>query len=188
MKKFFYLLIIPFVLLTSCSKDDNSPSAKHLFYNYLDQNMNLSDIIFDETGSSFELGWLFDSSTGGKVVELGGIFPEAGTYTVTLWDASTEAVLAQTSVTATAGKLTMKKVTTVVIEANKDYVVSYNSYPGKDYYWDNPSASIYPVELNGITVYGEVETGTSSATSEFPGTSVNTTIVGIPEIGFIKNK
>lgn len=175
------------IVLTSCSDDDKGRRAKYLFSQYLINEINITEYAYDEMESSFELGWVFDSSVGGKVTELGGLFPESGAYTVTLWDAETEAILAQTSVNATAGKRSMKKIDAITIEPDKTYVVSYNSFSGRDYYWLNPEVTIYPLELDGLTVYGEVETGTGSATSEFPGADPNTTIVGVPEIGFVKN-
>jgi hypothetical protein len=186
MKKAFYLLCISFILL-SCGSDDNEPKAKYEFSAYLIDEISILEHAYDEDGSSFEIGWLFDSEDGGKVVSLGGLFPEAGTYTVTLWDAETQAVLAQVDVVAEAGELSMEKIDAVTIVAGKDYVVSFNTFSNRDYYWLSPGVSIYPVELDGITVHGEVETGTSSADSEFPGTDTNTTVVGVPEIGFIKN-
>lgn len=188
MKKLYTVLFLSLILISSCGDDEKKgPSASHEFSTYLVDEILIKDYVYDETGDSFEIGWVFDSEDGGKVTELGGLFPEAGTYTVTLWDAATEAILGQAEVTAVAGKLVMKKIDTVVIEAGKDYVISYNSYDGRDYYWLNPGVSIYPVELDGITVYGEVETSTDSDDSEFPRTSLSGTVVGVPEIGFIKN-
>lgn len=188
MKKNYYLLILLSILFTACSSDDEKVSAvKYEFSSYLIDEISIKDYHFDEEGSSFELGWLFDSENGGKVVELGGLFPVGGTYTVTLWDAETEDMLAQAEVSATAGKRVMKKIDAITIEAGKDYVVSYNTYSGRDYYWLEPETSIYPLKLNGITVYGEVEDGNNSENSVFPGTNLNETIVGVPEIGFVEN-
>ncbi len=187
MKKVSSILVCLIILLSSCSDDEKGSRAKYLFSQYLVDEINIAEYTYDETESSFELGWVFDSSVGGKVTELGGMFPESGTYTVTLWDADTEAILAQTSVNATAGKRSMKKIDAVTIEPDKTYVVSYNTFSSRDYYWLSPEVTIYPLELDGLTVYGEVETGTGSATSEFPGIDTNNTIVGVPEIGFVKN-
>lgn len=189
MKKLSYLLLSSFIVLSSCSKDDDkdkTPMGDHAYTTYLLDEIQITEHAFDEDGSSYEIGWVFDSEDGGKVVSLGGLFPASGTYTVTLWDADTEEILAQADVTATEGELAMESIDAVVIEAGKDYIVSYNTYNGRDYYYLNPGVSIFPLELDGITVYNEVEASSDSEESVFP-TNSNQSIVGVPEIGFIKN-
>jgi len=74
----------------------------------------------------------------------------------------------------------MKQIESVIIEPETDYVVSYDSSPGRDYYWSE--TTIYPLDLGAIVVKGHVET---SSVGTFPGVNVYNSIVGVPEIGFV---
>lgn len=183
MKKYILgLAILGFTMLFSCGSDgdDKKLTATYDFTDHLLDEISLLDYAYDETGSSYEIGWVFSSETGGSVIELGGVFPEAGTYTVTLWS-STGEVLAQTDVTATVGVRVMKEISKVNIAANTDYVISYNTTGDRDYYWLDSPEGFYPLDLGTIVVKGEVETEPGA----FPGTSGQDIIVGVPEIGFV---
>jgi hypothetical protein len=172
------------------------------FNQYLKDKGDTMNIEVDPASFPVELGYSFVASDTGTVYEIGIRLPDSGnTYTVTLWDGVTQAVLARKNIEVNSplGFAYTDLSSTneqVSIAANHTYVISVNTNPvntppaGKavDYNIYDVSrtdrANIFPMTESYITF--QYEYTQASYTPAFPGllsTYLNF-LNGIVDIGF----
>jgi hypothetical protein len=172
------------------------------FNKYLQDKGDTVKISLDPASFPVELGYTFVASDTGTVYEIGIRLPDSGnTYTVTLWDAATQAVLARKNieVNSPSGFAYYDLSSTneqVSIAANHTYVISVNTNPvntppaGKatDYnIYDierTDQANIFPMTEGYITY--QYEYTQASYTPTFPGqlSVYQNFLNGIVDIGF----
>ena len=196
--------IFTITCFTTCTKDQNTIVAVNPFMQYYhDQQTNLQ-VTATNNDFPFELGYTFVSSIPGYILSIGLSLPDSGyTYTVTLWDAATQAVLARENCTTqeTQGLVgfvyyDLRAVNAeVAIQANHTYVISanvnpVNAPPGKapNYvYYNierNDQANIFPMTEGPITFLNQYTQ--ASYTPTFPAqlSVYQNFLNGIVDIGF----
>src|SRR5580704_5545782 len=100
-------LLLPVFLLTSsttCNKTRHNPpprvSMVNPFNQYLHNEGDTVSVSLHPNELPVEIGYSFTVSDSGAVYQLGVRLPDTGkTYTVTLWDGATQAVLARQNIT-----------------------------------------------------------------------------------------
>src|SRR5580704_14306278 len=103
-KAFWLLLPAVFTLTcsTTCTKKHIGPPRVTMinpFNQYLKDKGDTMKIEVDPASFPVELGYSFVASDTGTVYEIGIRLPDSGnTYTVTLWDGATQAVLARENI------------------------------------------------------------------------------------------
>lgn len=109
----------------------------------------------------YEMGYYFSASVPGKVTQLGGKMPEAGTYTITLWDVATKAVLRQKTLElGTPDKVVFEAIDPVAITDNtKKYAVTINNIASGvtrkyDLWKKTGGGSFMPFVQGNILVHG----------------------------------
>ena len=180
------------IAATSCKKD-NTPKTKT--ENPAKATIDAKSVV--DTSyifglSSFEFGNKFYSSRNGNITKLGCKMPQTGNYRISLWNFSTQDLIAATTVAITdTSKFTYNSVSPIAITSNVRYVISLNNTSSgtpKQYYiyFKKPTtsgASIYPFTSGSITYEDFREK--SSTTSTFPSLTLsNWAIVGVPDLQF----
>ena len=188
MEKLLFLAATALVLSTSCKKSDDpvvkpaeaSPVNKTFFLNI--------PVTFNATGSgNYEYGFKFNVTQNGRVTKLGCRMPDAGTYRVTIWDASVtpQVVLGSANITQAAGALTFQGITQVALTTGKDYFVSVWS-SGK-WYEIRPSTAAafpFPVSIGSVSLKGYQWIGSPSLPQKFPTIAETTYVAGLPDFEF----
>ncbi len=191
---------------TTCSKkhvpNGGRVSMVNPFNQYLQHTGDTIKITVDNASFPIELGYTFTASDTGTVYEIGIRLPDSGnTYTVTLWDGATQAVLARENIKVNSPTgfsyydLTSTNAQ-VSIAANHTYVISVNTNPvnlppaGKavDYnIYDitrTDQANIFPMTEGYITYLYEYTQ--AAYTPTYPGllSIYQNYLNGIVDIGF----
>ncbi len=134
----------------------------------------------------YELGYYFSAAVPGKVTQLGAKMPEAGTYTITLWDVATKAVLRQKTLElGTPDKLIFEAIDPVEVTDNtKKYAVTINNIAAGvtrkyDLWKTTAGGSFMPFVQGNILVHGSYASAipTSSTASVFPITYAYTDVL-----------
>jgi hypothetical protein len=194
MKKYFFIAVAALALTTSsCKKDDPvvtppSPEASPILTAFL---VNTPTTLTTTGSGGYEYGTKFSVTKNGKITKLGCKMPQAGTYRVTLWDASVTpaVVLAQSSVTQAAGTLTFNSITAAAVTTGKDYFVSIWSN-GQWYEIRKVGGGnfTYPITQGSISIKGYSWIGASVADPiKFPTNNATDYIAGIPDFEFQAN-
>ena len=196
MKKTIYAAVLFLTIgiaATSCKKD-NTPKTKteNPAKATIEAKLVVDTSLAFATGS-WEFGNKFYVSKNGNITKLGCKMPDAGSFRVSLWDFSTQNLIAATTVTITdTSKFVYNAVSPIAITANTRYLISTNNTSGgvaKRYfvYFKKPSAStpIYPFTTGSVTYETLQEKG--STTSVFPDgvPSVDRYyFIGVPDFQF----
>jgi hypothetical protein len=121
----------------------------------------------------FEEGNIFFSSKNGVITKLGAIFPQHGTYKVTIWDAVQDTVMASAEVVCSdSTQFAYTSITPLHIIANQQYMLCNNSSDGPSpysyYTYENNffNLLLYPYSVGSITIGSNYYY--PSATSVFP--------------------
>lgn len=188
MKKIFLFATAATVFFASCKKDDDavakpaetSPVTKTFFQTI--------PVTIAATGSgNYEYGFKFGVTQNGKVTKLGSRMPDAGTYRVTLWDASVtpKVAIGTASITAAAGVITFQSISPVNLVTGKDYFVSIWS-SGRWYEIKPATASAfsYPINIGSISITGYQWIGSPATPQAFPTNSETTYVAGAPDLEF----
>jgi Domain of unknown function (DUF4082) len=190
-------LLIPFLfvglLLNACKKDDTvavKPSENPVASLVADADWVVADA---SNGGKYELGYVFSTTTKGKLTQVAAQMISPGIYTVSVWDADTKALLRQKSIEQSSpNKFSTATVEDLVIEKDKKYVVSINNTIGgvaKGYNSVKKkvasATTIFPISKGSIiiqkSVYG------NGGTIIFPNVDYSTTnaFYGFADITFI---
>ncbi|MCX6318484.1 MAG: DUF4082 domain-containing protein [Bacteroidetes bacterium] len=176
---------------TSCKKDDpdpvptpkaveSAPVNKTFFVN--------TPVTIQATGAgNYEYGMKFTVTQNGKVTKLASRMPQAGTYRVTLWDASAtpKVAIGTASITQTAGALTYQSITPVSLTTGKDYFISV--WSSGQWYEIRPIGGgtfAYPIVIGSVSLSGYQWAGTPASPQTFPTNSDNTYVAGLPDFEF----
>jgi hypothetical protein len=191
-------LLIPFLflglLLNACKKDDTvavKPSENPVASLLTDADWKITT----RNNGKYEVGYVFSATTNGKVTQVAAQMGEPGIYTVSIWDATSKALLRQKSIEQSSpSKFTLATVDELAIEKDKKYLVSINntinnvaklySILAKS---TGGSTTIFPISRGSIIIQKSVYS--SSATSVFPTTDYSETnaFFGFADITFIPN-
>jgi hypothetical protein len=191
-------LLIPFLLLglliNACKKDDAAavkPSENPVASLLTDADWKITTL----NNGKYELGYVFSASTNGKITQVAAQMGEPGIYTVSIWDATTKALLRQKSLEQSSpSKFTLATVDELVIEKDKKYLVSINNTinnVAKSYSvlakTAGGTSTIFPISRGSIIIQKSVYS--ASATPVFPATdfSSSNTFFGFADITFIPN-
>ena len=174
--------------LSSCKSKDAVKPAENVLSAYTTDGTLVNEVL---TGSAFEFGVVFSASVAGKLTQVGGRMPEAGTYRVTVWDNASKQVLRQKIVEQTTpDRLTLNDVEPLLLTPNTRYVISVNSQAAganRKYhkFAKTDGGDLFPVVKGSILV--ESSTYGTGATAVFPAnTSVaKTRLYGFPDFTFI---
>jgi hypothetical protein len=202
-------LLLPVFLLTSsttCNKTRHNPpprvSMVNPFNQYLHNEGDTVSVSLHPNELPVEIGYSFTVSDSGTVYQLGVRLPDTGkTYTVTLWDGATQAVLARQNITVlTDTAFTWFDLTSinaqVSIYPGHTYVISAFMVPvgtnpaagqGEFDFYDverRDQGNIFPM-TEGVVTYMNEYTQTAF-TPTFPGnlSEYQNFINGIVDIGF----
>ncbi len=165
------IVLLSTLMLTffSCKKDDpkttldpeNAPISKAFF-------VGPFTITVSGTGN-WEYGCKFTVARPGKITKLGSKMPTTGTYRVTLWDADTKTVLAQSNITQPAGQaITFNPITAVAVSTGKNYLISIWSNTNWNEIRKSGGGSMgFPITSGNITITGYqwVSSATGGATA-----------------------
>lgn len=179
-------------IFTSCKKDDpdpvptpkaaeSAPINKTFFLN--------TPVLIAATGSgSFEYGMKFTVTQNGKVTKLASRMPEAGTYRITLWDASVtpKVVIGTANITQSAGALTFQAITPVSLTTGKDYFISI--WSNVKWYQIMPvgpaTTFSYPIVIGSISLSGYQWVASAATPQSFPTNSDNTYVAGLADFEY----
>lgn len=179
-------------IFASCKKDDpdpvptpkaaeQSPMNKTFFVN--------TPVTIQASGSgNYEYGMKFTVTQNGKVTKLASRMPQAGTYRITLWDASVtpKVVLGTANITQTAGALTYQAITPVSLTTGKDYVVTV--WSSGQWYEIRPAAPAvaftYPIVIGSISISGYQWVSSAASPQTFPTNAETTYVAGLPDFEF----
>lgn len=154
MKKTVSLIII-LILMISCSKSDSTPEEANFFQELV--SVVGFTTIDRLTGGGFssenEMGIAFKPKFNGRVtafaLKLPVIVNEG--VKVTLWDFATKTKITETLLNITAIDVDFKKeITPVLLEKNKEYVLSFNSI--YSYNYSKTEKIVYPFESKNFTI------------------------------------
>jgi hypothetical protein len=191
-------LLIPFfllvVLINSCKKDETTtPAAK--------PNENPVSSLVSETGwtltsrsnSQYELGYVFSSTAAGKITQLGVQMGEPGTYTVSVWDATSKALLRQKTVEQSSpNKFSLSTVDDLAIEKDKKYLISVNntSIGVKKAYnvlGKTSATTIFPISKGSIIIQKSVYSISTVAVFPTVDYSDSNAFYGFADMTFVPN-
>ncbi len=174
-------------------------STVHPFQQYFINNSKAVNLSVHTNSYPLEIGYMFRASDTGSIYEIGLMLPDTGwSYTMTLWDSATQAILLQKVVkcsTATVFSYLDLNATNESVEIMKDhaYVISVNLLPvgvagaaPSDYY-DARRAdqqAIFPITESYITFTNQYNRITNSPA--FPNNLIvyQDLINGLIDIGF----
>jgi Domain of unknown function (DUF4082) len=177
---------------TSCKKDDpdpvptpkaveSAPVNKTFFVN--------TPVTIQATGAgNYEYGMKFTVTQNGKVTKLASRMPQAGTYRITLWDASVtpKVVIGTASITQSAGALTFQSITPVSLTTGKDYFISV--WSSGQWYEMRPIAPVanftYPIVIGSVSLSGYQWSGTPASPQTFPTNPATDYVAGMPDFEF----
>jgi len=136
---------------------------------------------------NYEYGVKFAVSKNGKITKLACKMPIAGTYRVTLWDASgSGTALGEASIVQSAnGTLTYSSITPVAVTTGKDYLVSL--WSSGQWYEIRPIGGgnfAYPFNQGSIIMKGYQWTGSAQTPRTFPNSSSTTYVAGLADFEF----
>lgn len=140
------------------------------------------------TGSgNYEYGVKFAVNKAGKITRLACKMPVAGTYRVTLWDASgTGTVLGEASIVQSGdGTLTFSSITPVAVTTGKDYLITI--WSSGQWYQAVPIAGGsfgYPITQGSIIIKGYQWIGTAQTPRTFPSIVSTTYVAGLADFEF----
>ncbi len=193
MKKLLIPLFLFFVLINACKKDDTTLAVK--------PSENPVSSLISESGwtltsrsvSQYELGYVFSAITAGKITQLGVQMGEPGTYTVSVWDATSKALLRQKSVEQSSpNKFSLATVDDLAIEKDKKYLVSVNNTSNSvkkayNVLGKSSSTTIFPISKGSIVIQKSVYS--SSNVTVFPTVdySDSNAFYGFADFTFIPN-
>lgn len=181
-------LILAFTSVSCSKKDDpvvvkpaeSSPVNKTFFLN--------TPVTITASGSgNYEYGMKFTVTQNGKVTKLASRMPDAGTYRITLWDASVtpKVVLGSANITQGAGELKYEAISPASLTTGKDYLVSV--WSSGRWYDIRPSLSAsftYPISIGSISLKGYQWVGTPSSPQTFPTNAETTYVAGLADFEF----
>lgn len=192
MKTLIYTLavLLSFSMI-SCKKDslDSDNSLKKSKgvqpLSYVMNNQKIADSLINNYGEAVELGIRFKSSADGIIHQVGLKSPVNAQFPVTIWEASTQKLLATVNVDTKKDEFTYASISPLNIKANTEYVISFNNYnkgESQRYYiaQNRKREDIYPFYAYGIEF---LDFRVSSSTStKFPTITPEYQQVNIPGI------
>lgn len=156
------LLLFAVITLFNCSKDDDETAAPKIYREENPLSTYLQASGFSEATTNqinlatFEFGYKFSPKVKGKINAITFKIPDNATNTrVTIWDNVTKVVLKTITIpNSTANVETKFTIDPFMVEANKEYMITYN---GNDWYNHtklNNSVTTYPINAGNITILG----------------------------------
>lgn len=190
MKNFKISAVLFLVLAAiSCKKEESTTITENPMKATIAAK-TVVDSFYTYQYSDFEAGFRFYPSRDGKINKLGCQMRSKGNYLVSLWDFTTEALIASTTVNVTdTTSFFYNTISDVPIVANKNYVVSILIPSGNYYnvYFKKPTvagASIYPFTKGNITIVDRRD-ALDNPTPSFPtNVDFQWSIIGVPDIQF----
>jgi len=178
MKKTLYAVVLFLTIgiaTTSCTKEDKPKTKTENPAKATIDAKSVVDTSYIFGLSSFEFGNKFYSSRNGNITKLGCKMPQTGNYRISLWNFSTQDLIAATTVAITdTSKFTYNSVSPIAITSNVRYVISLN----------NTSSGTPKQYTSGSITYEDFREK-SSTTSTFPSLTLsNWAIVGVPDLQF----
>ena len=184
MKIYFILLIlIPFSF--SCSKQLNLTKAPFSTAFFLSNKFYAGYI--DTSTSNLEIGYLFSVTKNGKITSLMSFMPKAGSYKVTIWDATSQAKLVQADITQqNDGENVSMQIDPVSAVSGKNYLLSVTIKPRSSYVFTtgNGSPISYPIPSGHITILGYREERNTTNAAIYPTKEVNDHALGLVDLMF----
>lgn len=181
-------------VLAGCKKSGGSNRTSihtNPFQGFVNEKGLLPVELAKTSPQTMEIGYEFTVIRNQKVVKLGAMMPDAGTYTVTLWNADDESVVVSAPVTVNAMEFGYVDIKNVNVEPRVNYVLSINttnqSQPSSYFAQkiaDEPYP-LYPIQMGIMTIQQLVTRVTD--TPKFPYTPLNDFqyyLMGIPDIYF----
>jgi hypothetical protein len=191
MKKMLFAAVVAAATFASCKKDDTpAPAApKPVETAPVNRNffMNLPVNITSTGSGGYEYGMKFGVSQNGKITKLISRMPTAGSYRITLWDASATPKVALTTanINQGAGALTAQGVTPVQLTTGKDYAITV--WSNTNWYYITPVSGgfTYPYTVGSIVLKGYLWSGSATGTPQvFPVNADNTYVAGLADFEF----
>ena len=187
-----YGLLLLAVSMTSCDKNETAKPAENPITSLLsEQSQALKSVKFRENGFG-EFGVVFSSSLAGKLTQVGSKLPEAGIYTVTVWDFdSGQALLQKTVEQEVPDELTLIDTDIMPLTINKKYLISINTKSGQRSHgsysivFKASGGDVLPATKGTITMHGSRRGSGSKVAFPTSGSNQFSTIYGVPEFTFI---
>lgn len=188
------LFLLSLLCLAGCQKKEEVKPSENPVSTFTASGLVSNNPI---NNGRYEIGYYFSASVAGKVTQLGGKMPEAGTYTITLWDVATKAVLRQKTLElGTPDKVVFEAIDPVEITDNtKKYAVTINNIASGvtkkyDLWKKTAGGSFMPFVQGNIVVHGCYASTIPANTtaSVFPLTFAYTDVlIGSVDITFVPN-
>jgi hypothetical protein len=145
------------IAMTNCGDDtptffEQEPLADYIVAAGFDEE---TDTIIDNS-SDFEFGFSFIPTVAGQINAIVARIPDANpTLRVTIWDFDTETVLKTVTLNVAAANSTATlEITPLVLEKNKEYMITMNSNDYYERYKTDITDAIYPISAGDINVTG----------------------------------
>ena len=179
MKTISILSMAVVFLFVACSDDDKS--SKPAGYDPLEDYLTEAGLIPQDTlvdAGDYEFGISFRAAVPGNITAVVVKLPDNETnIRVTIWDAETETVLrTETVSTVKAHKEKTMSIDPLPLEADHDYMITFNSDDWYDFEREDGEPVVYPIEAGPISVLGySYFTG---VTQSFPNSPQDTYYAG----------
>lgn len=178
-------------VLASCKKttEETKTTPKDAQPNQIGSMLNFSLFKTTKTGNgTYEYGCTFTPKVNGKVTTLSCLMPDIDIYAITLWDSSSQKVLAAENINNNDTLFpNTKSITPVSLTAGKAYVITVKSVNKRWFEFRMTNSGIIPYPLSGkyITLTGYLWGSTTSAgVAKFPVNKSNTYISGLADFTF----
>jgi hypothetical protein len=171
---FSIVFFVSSLLLVSCSKKDDTPAPKvYPEENFLPDFLEQTGFATPESSSTDIGAIIFRPKVKGKINSWIVKLPEAGTAIIQIWDVTTDAKLTtQEVVVASANTNTVKVITPIPLEKDKDYAIvlcGTNIYKYK-----KANTSTVAVTAGNIQVRGFMpSSGCPTSGSSFSGSLIS---------------
>jgi hypothetical protein len=192
MKKIIFTFASAFLLFLSCKKEDGASPMVNPITAYVKAE-GWTKTPYNAV--AYDLGYSFSTLKDGKITKLGVNMPEPGSYTVSLYDFDTKALLRQVKVSQTGTEAAAyADIESLAIIKDKKYVVSLNTVADgvtKKYYGFEPkvkpTSTIFPITSNTVVIQNIYYN--SGNIPKMPVTIYNSlnSLFGIPDFTFQAN-
>lgn len=180
-----FMLLLMITITTGCSKSDDEPvvySEENPLPAYI-QNSGFDKITSVPNALIYEYGYKFSPKVKGKINAITLKLPDvASNVRVTLWDNATKTILKTYIIPTTTPNVETKLVVDpYMLEANKEYMLSYNITNWYYHLKTGGGNTTYPIPAGNISILGfQQNTG---PTQTYPATAINSYCTG--DVSFV---
>ena len=164
--------------------------ASHYTYpmNQQDPSTTGFTTVNSTSSTKYQWGWRFRANSPGlSILRLGSNYPNQATtpHIVTLFDATTQAILAQETVPAGTGWQFTELFTPVVLTQGAEYIIV--GFSTANYYYDTSLATSWKPTGDIEYIHGKGRGSSSLTENDFPTNTYSNRLYGVVDFGYAKS-